>query len=615
MGFGTTCFTWRPLIAVVMTASSVAVGLAWATGIRALTIVPICGLLIVGVLGCRALRRRHQALELLYEATRLLHSSASFEAGLEAVLARTRAAFGAELAVATLFPTAEGAYRIVVGAEAGRPTMTRIGGAEVDLLTFQVLSSASAVRVAARRRGDRRVEVAGVPVTDAMVAPMRGEQGTIGTISVANREASMGTFTRDDLQLFETLADHAGAALEYMRLDRELAQLTELLSERRRLEEHMRGVQKLEAVGRLAGGVAHEFNNLLTAISGYSEILLGSLTGEERRHAEEIAAASARAARLTHQLLVFSRKEVVRPVVLDPNDVIEQLEPMLRSMLGERIEVVTELEPQIDQVLIDADLLREAFLNLAINAKDAMGGDGMLTVRTRTVTVGDVPPGDAPMPVGRYTLVSVTDTGTGMDEETRSRAFEPFFTTKEIGEGTGLGLASVYGIVKQSGGYVFARSRPGRGARFDIYLPPAERSAIDLFDDPEPTKRGCIMLVEDEPAVRGVIQAMLERANFDVIEAADGHQALALGANSDQVVDLLVTDTVMPGMSGRALYEALVRESPDLRVLYMSGYPSGAMGAYEIDPRDPFIQKPFSAADLIQRAEQLIARPLALAGR
>jgi signal transduction histidine kinase/CheY-like chemotaxis protein len=599
------------LVAVASTSLAlVCVGLLWSDPYLGFLVVPLVVVLFLAFRAYVSARQRHDALEFLYETGRMLHGAAEFESALTALLSQARTAFRAEIAAATLAPSGAGesAFRTLLGPGEALETMRSLEG-DRDALGERALEEGRALRFPSTRGGPP-LEVAGVAVRDAMVAPLRGDRQVLGTIVVANRLGEFGSFSADELRLFETLAAHAAVTLEATRLDRELTQLTESMAERRRLEKHLRQSQKLEAVGRLAGGIAHEFNNLLTAIGGYSELLLARLQGEERQHVEEISSAANRAARLTRQLLAFGRKQVARPEVLDLNEVIEHLEGMIRPMLGARVELVTDLEPGLINVSADPGLLEEALLNLAINARDAMPEGGMLTIRTENVEVASLSPGEVPMPAGRYALLSVSDTGHGMDEETRARAFEPFFTTKGIGEGTGLGLASVYGIVKQSGGFIFVRSRPSAGARFDVYLP-AKDSAPGHAREPVPpvpvVHQPTVLLVEDEPAVRRVIREMLERARFNVVEASDGPEALAVSTRFEGEIDLLVTDSVMPHMSGSELYELLELERRDISVLYMSGYPSGAILDEDLDPTMPFIQKPFSAATLVERAHEILA--------
>jgi signal transduction histidine kinase/CheY-like chemotaxis protein len=592
------------------TLALVSVGLIWSDPVLGFLILPLVAVLFLAFRAYVSARQRHDALAFLYETGRMLHGSAEFESALTALLSQARGAFRAEIAAVTLAPSGAGesAFRTVLGPGEALETMRSLDG-DKDPLAERVLVEERAVRFLATR-GASPLELAGVPVRDAMVALLRGERQVLGTIVVANRLGEFGSFSADELQLFETLAAHAAVTLEATRLDRELTQLTESMAERRRLEKHLRQSQKLEAVGRLAGGIAHEFNNLLTAIGGYSELLLARLHGEERQHADEISAAANRAAQLTRQLLAFGRKQVARPELLDLNEMIEHLEGMIRPMVGARVTLVTDLEPGLLPVCADPGLLAEALLNLAINARDAMPEGGTLTIRTENVEVASLSPGEVPMPAGRYALLSVSDTGHGMDEETRARAFEPFFTTKGIGEGTGLGLASVYGIVKQSGGFIFVRSRPSAGARFDVYLPAKSSAPERVAEAPPPVpaeRHATVLLVEDEPAVRRVIREMLERARFNVVEAADGPEALAVSTRFDGEIDLLVTDSVMPHMSGAELYELLELDRSDIAVLYMSGYPSVAHLHDDVDPAVPFIQKPFSAATLVERAHEILA--------
>jgi signal transduction histidine kinase/CheY-like chemotaxis protein len=559
------------LVAVANTSLAlVGVVLVWREPQLAFLVVPLAAVLFLGYRAYVSARRRNDALTLLYETSRMLHGTAEFETALGTLLAQARAAFGAELAALTLVPAnaGDGMYRAVLGAGSEHEPM-RFVDEPLDPLLERGLVEGVAVRSPARSGAS--LQVAGIDVGDALLAPLRGDGGVLGTILVANRPGSPQGFGRDDLLLFETLANHAAIALEATRLDRELTQLTEALAERRRLERHLRQAQRLESVGRLAGGIAHEFNNLLTAIAGYGELLLTSVDGDERRHVEEINAASARAATLTRQLLAFGRKQVARPVILDLNEVVEQLHGAIRSELADGIDLVTDLEPGVVPVRADRALLQEALLNLAANAREAMPDGGTLTIRTEDVDVAAVSPGEVPMPAGRYALVSVSDNGRGMDESTRAQAFEPFFTTKGIGEGPGLGLASVYGFVKQSGGFIFVRSRPGAGARFDVYLPdvkaPHSAPALPAPSSQHPT----VLLVEDEPDLRTAIRELLERGGCTVLDAADASEALTLSTRFQGDIQLLVTGADSSAMSAAELHDLLVHERPGLRVLTLSG--------------------------------------------
>lgn len=384
-------------------------------------------------------------------------------------------------------------------------------------------------------------------------------------------------------------------------------------------EEKLRQAQKMEAVGRLAGGVAHDFNNLLTAINGFSDLLLMSIGKEDprRSHLEEIRKAGARAAALTGQLLSFSRKQVLAPRVIDLNEVVKGMETMLRRLIGEDITLITELEPRLKRVVADPNQMEQVILNLVLNARDAMPGGGELRIVTANRTLREKDRSLAVLDVsaGEYALLCVRDTGTGMDAEVQARLFEPFFTTKAKDKGTGLGLSTVYGAVKQAGGTLMVESVLGRGSEFSILLPEAAKGA----GRPLPGKirdavlrsaggTETILLVEDEDAVRRLARDVLEAAGYTVHEAPGGEQALDLSERlKDREIHLLLTDVVMGGISGRELAERLKLKRPETRVLFMSGYTEDAIirhGVYTAQAA--FIGKPFSPAALAAKVREVL---------
>jgi PAS domain S-box-containing protein len=385
---------------------------------------------------------------------------------------------------------------------------------------------------------------------------------------------------------------------------------------RKSLEEQFRQAQKMEAVGQLAGGVAHDFNNLLTVIHGYAELLLTNLTAGDQRRADvdEIVRAAERAAGLTRQLLAFSRKQVLQPTLLDMNSLVIQASKMLRRLIGENIELVTKLAPARPAVVADAGQLEQILMNLAVNARDAMPQGGRLSIETATVVLDEsYAIQHVAVRPGPYVMLAVTDNGAGMDEQTRRRLFEPFFTTKERGRGTGLGLATVYGIVKQSGGYVWVYSEPGRGSTFKVYLPHVEDGATiePATSDVEgvPSGSETVLLVEDEQAVRSLSRALLERAGYQVLDAADPREAEEVFRQHTDRIDLLVTDVIMPGSSGPALFGRLSVERPNLRVLYMSGYTDDAIVQHAGLPANMvFLQKPFTAHGLMCKVREALGR-------
>ena len=389
------------------------------------------------------------------------------------------------------------------------------------------------------------------------------------------------------------------------------------LTERRRLEDQLRQSQKMEAVGRLAGGVAHDFNNVLTVVKSFSEFLLEDLDKLDPRRSdvEEIAKAADRAAALTRKLLAFSRKQVMRPEPLDLNTVVAGMEKMLQRLLGEDMHIVTALASDLLTVEADPSSIEQVILNLAVNARDAMPDGGILTIATRNDVLERIDTAWA-IRAGPYAALSVSDTGHGMDVATQARVFEPFFTTKPQGQGTGLGLAMVYGIVKQSGGHVVVQSRPGEGTTFTVYLPQRTDAAVAadvLKPAGEPTPRPrtgggeTVLVVDDEEAVRSSTRRALERAGYAVIPATDGADALRLLTESDDAVHLVVTDVVMPGLGGRELVGRLKIMRPDLRVLFVSGYTEeGVRKQGVLQPGAAYLEKPFTPERLLRKVREVL---------
>jgi two-component system, cell cycle sensor histidine kinase and response regulator CckA len=393
--------------------------------------------------------------------------------------------------------------------------------------------------------------------------------------------------------------------------------LADDVTEERSLERQFRQAQKMEAVGRLAGGVAHDFNNALTAISGYSDLLLEDLEPDDPKRADvaEIRAAAQRAAGLTRQLLAFSRKQVLQTRVLDLNDVVRGLDKMLRRLIGEdvRLEIALSETPAV--VRADAGQLEQVILNLAVNARDAMPEGGRLTIETANLEFDDAYARDhQEVSRGRYSMLAVSDTGAGMDAEVLSHLFEPFFTTKEAGKGTGLGLATVYGIVKQSGGSIWTYSEPGHGAVFKIYLPhldePHEAQESATAGHPAAGGRETVLLVEDDDAVREIVWRALSGRGYTVLRAPGGSAALEVAGAHPEAIDLLLTDLVMPGMTGRELASALSAERPGLRVLFMSGYTDDAVIRHGVlGAGMPYLEKPFTPEPLFRKVRAVLDAP------
>src|SRR5882724_6195579 len=389
--------------------------------------------------------------------------------------------------------------------------------------------------------------------------------------------------------------------------------------QKQQLEEQLRQSQKMDALGRLAGGVAHDFNNLLTVIKGNTDLLLESLKPADVGHARcsQIQKVADRAAGLTRQLLAFSRSQVLQPKVLDFNELVAEMSKLLRRLVREDVEFLLRLCESLGRVKADPGQIEQVLLNLTVNACDAMPKGGRLTIESYNAVIGeDTPSGYPPIEPGKYVVLAVSDTGHGMDETTKARIFEPFFTTKEQGKGTGLGLATVYGVVKQSGGFIRVESAPESGTRFEIYLPHVEEKVER--DSPErlaaaPARgKGIVLIAEDEAEVRALACSFLQSAGYKVLTAQDGAEALEIAGRIGGAIQLLLTDMVMPKIRGRELGKQLTRMLPDLRVVYMSGYPEDDESDRQFLREAFFLQKPFSRDLLVRQVgEALKATPAA----
>jgi len=394
------------------------------------------------------------------------------------------------------------------------------------------------------------------------------------------------------------------------------------VSERRRLEEQLRQAQKMEAIGRLAGGIAHDFNNLLTAILGYCNLMLDEMPAAHplREDLQEIRGAGERAASLTRQLLAFGRRQILQPQTVDLNALVAQLERLLRRLIGEDVTLVTALGDDVAPVRVDAASIEQVLVNLAVNARDAMPHGGRLSIETAMVDLDSIyASSHATVAPGRYVMLAVSDTGHGMDAATRAQIFEPFFTTKEQGKGIGLGLATVYGIVKQNAGHIWVYSEPGHGTVFKVYLPPViAATAAKPVDAGGREARGweTVLLVEDEDAVRALAREVLRRHGYVVLEARHGLEALRLAEQHHDPIHLLVTDVVMPHMSGTDVASRLTASRPGIGVLFISGYSDHSVMHFDLTPGAAFLQKPFTPdtfarkvrAVLDQRRESVASR-------
>ena len=392
------------------------------------------------------------------------------------------------------------------------------------------------------------------------------------------------------------------------------------VTERKQLEEQLRQSQKMEAIGQLAGGVAHDFNNLLTAINGYSGLALQKIDDNHplKGYLEEIKKAGDRAANLTRQLLAFGRKQILQPLAINLNDVITDMNKMLRRLIGEDVELYAKLDPELKKTKADPGQIEQVLVNLVVNARDAMPQGGKLTIETAAVELDDDYAGTHVGVVpGSYVMLAVSDTGTGMDEGTVARIFDPFFTTKEKGKGTGLGLSTVYGIVKQSGGSIWVYSEYGHGTTFKVYLPElagsSQKSMAEAVEEPVKGGSETILLVEDEDVVRGLARKILEGAGYRVLEASRGQEAVRLGLERSEPIDLLLTDVVMPETSGKEVADRLSEMRPGLKVLFMSGYTDQAIVHHGVlDSNVEFIQKPFTPGGLVKKVREVLDSELML---
>jgi PAS domain S-box-containing protein len=441
-----------------------------------------------------------------------------------------------------------------------------------------------------------------------LITPMSVMGRIVGAVEVQSIQPA--AFRKEHATSLQMAANLVANAIENVRL----------LEQERESAEQLRQSQKLESVGRLAGGIAHDFNNMLTAINGYSELTLRRLKPDDplRENVEEIKKAGERSAALTHQLLAFSRQQVLQSKVLDLNEIIIDTTTMLQRLIGEDILLNSVLNPELGRLEGDAGQLTQVLMNLVVNARDAMPDGGTLTIETTNVNVDEeFAAAHLPIMPGPYVLLAITDTGIGIDEETQQHIFEPFYTTKEIGKGTGLGLATVYGIVKQSGGYIWVTSKPGKGSTFEIYLPRIEQ---EVWTESEaataeylPNGAETILIVEDEDLVRALTRQVLEECGYEIIEARNGVEALSIFEQPDCKIDLLLTDVVMPQMGGRELAERVTRTHPNLRVLFTSGYTDDAAIRQDvIVPDTNFIQKPFTFDALAHKVRESLDSNTAL---
>jgi signal transduction histidine kinase/ActR/RegA family two-component response regulator len=442
-------------------------------------------------------------------------------------------------------------------------------------------------------------------ISDTFTRPLANLVGGVRALERGEFDYPLGSSSGDEVAEVTSAFDRMRASLQKSQ------------ENHKQLEDRLRQAHKMEAVGRLAGGVAHDFNNLLTIIRGHCDLLLDRATGNnsQRLSIEQIRKAGERAVSMTRQLLAFSRKQVLQPRVLDLNAVVAEMGKMLPRLIGEHIEYVFQPEPQLAHVKADPGQIEQVIMNLVVNSRDAMPDGGKITVCTKNVLMDEAEARNySPMTVGAYVLLSVTDTGHGMSAETKAHIFEPFFTTKEIGKGTGLGLATVYGVVKQSGGFIWVDSAPGKGATFLIYLPPVSSATISpTVESSQPAiPRGTetILVVEDEPNVRELACEFLKSSGYSVLEAHDGLEALEILSRHTGVIHLVLTDMVMPKMSGVELISRARAARLVTKVVLMSGYSEySSTSQSQFSQEMLILQKPFSRLSLIEKVREALTAP------
>jgi len=446
-------------------------------------------------------------------------------------------------------------------------------------------------------------------ITSSISIPMQVANKVVGTLNI-NALNRPRPFTLAQQKVLMILASTAAAALESASLHTQVMRA----EQNYRLEEQLRHSQKMEAIGQLAGGVAHDFNNLLTAINGYSSLALQRANPDSRTktYLEEIKKAGDRAANLTRQLLAFGRKQMLKPVALNLNEVVFDMNKMLRRLIGEDIKFDAKLDPQLKKIKADPGQIEQVLVNLVVNSRDAMPQGGALTIETANFEVDQQYTGKLlALPPGGYVMLAVSDTGCGMSIETKARIFEPFFTTKDKGRGTGLGLSTVYGIVKQSGGNIWVYSEPNRGTTVKVYLPhfdcDKEQAECPGVEKAAPRGSETILLVEDEDVVRGLARQILQQAGYNVLDAGSGDEALRMCREHSDPIHLLLTDVVMPETSGKEIAQSLTSLRPGTCVLFMSGYTDDAIVHHGVlDSNVEFIQKPFTPVALARKVREVL---------
>jgi signal transduction histidine kinase/ActR/RegA family two-component response regulator len=558
------------------------------------------------------LKSRQSRLEALLEVTRQLSRLQPVESLLRSIAETCGALIGSD---SVGFRLVEGDELVVAGTwGAGQEGLARRRLKVGESLGGMVAASGEPLLVqdaAADPRliAEHRAEYRRLGYRAFLGVPVKVGERVLGVLSLRSRREE--GFSREDLTVAAAFASQAAVALENSQLYQQIQQAHKELSQ---TQEQLAQSQKIEAVGRLAGGIAHDFNNLLTVITGRAQLLLARLRPGDplRRDVDLIQKTGEQAATLTRQLLAFSRKQVLQPRVVDLNAVVADIETMLRRLIGEDIDLVVVPAPELGRVRVDPGQLEQVLVNLAVNARDAMPEGGRLTIETANVELGPAySRRHVGVQPGFYVMLAVTDTGHGMDAVTQARLFEPFFTTKEKGKGTGLGLATVYGIVKQSGGNIWVYSEPGQGTTFKIYLPRVEEAveAVEAAATVVAPPRGSetVLLVEDDEEVRSLVWDILQVYGYTVLQARHPGEALLIAEKHTDPIHLLLTDVVMPQMSGRQLAERLGRARREMKMLYMSGYTDNAVVHHGVlDSGMVYLQKPFTPDSLARKVREVL---------
>jgi two-component system cell cycle sensor histidine kinase/response regulator CckA len=580
--------------------------------------------------------RLRDRLRVLSEVTQsFVAATTDYPSLLEVVVRRTSEVLGCFCGVS--LTNDEGEFLDLVATHDANPeVLKRIGGAwkpgtvkvtaenatTMVLRTNQqlVLSDPDPEVIISKMRAELQPIARSIGVRTMILSPVRSHGTAIGVLSVVRHGPDAEPLDELDADLAQCLAENAGMAIANARLfadaQREIADRRRAESQLRRTEEQLRHAQKMDAIGRLAGSIAHDFNNVLSVILSYTSLLLADLKAIDpmRNDIEQIKLAAERAADLTRQLLAFSRQQVMEPKIVDLNVIVKGMDRMLKRLLGEDIEMAFKPKQSLRLVKVDPGQIEQVIMNLVINAKDAMPGGGQLTIETADVDLdesyvfqhlGSLK--------GSHAVLIVSDTGVGMDQAVQPRIFEPFFTTKPKGKGTGLGLSTVFGIVQQSGGNVWVYSEPGKGTTFKVYLPEAKGDLVSRVPAAAPVKlegNETILLAEDADQVRGIAHTILERYGYSVLVAKNAGEALLACENHKGKIHLLLTDVVMPQMSGHQLAERLGAARPEMKVLYMSGYTEKSVVQHGIlDSGIDYLQKPFTPEMLARRVREILDAP------